>query len=105
MLEGARQTSSVSSLASTVSCVGDLKGLISDYRAVLTSKSDPIGVWLVSATHQQPGDPGSASHPGISLEQPASQSSMHHPSGSLKVEQHDYGLPGENPQRRLLMYH
>ena len=65
-------------------------------RAVLTSKSDPIGVWLVSATHQQPGDPGSASHPGISLEQPGSQPSMPHPSGSLKIEQHDYGMPGED---------
>ena len=63
-------------------------------RTVISSKSEPIGVWLVSATHQQPGDPGSSGHPGISLEQQGAQNNMAHPSDSLKVEPHDYGMPG-----------
>lgn len=60
-------------------------------RAVLTSKSDPIGVWLVSATHQLPADPGSI---GLANGQADTPTGMAHHQPELNMEDHNYGMPG-----------
>ena len=75
-------------------------------RAVLTSKTDAIGVWLVSATHHSPEaapgtaegatpPPGGQSPPGPSAQQQQQQQHHQQQQAALKVEEQNYNAPGE----------
>ena len=62
---------------------------------MLTSKSDPIGVWLVSATHQGQGESG-ASQQTVMPAQPGMDPSLINPAAQLKLEgAQDFGMTGD----------